>query len=59
MTGGGMMLVKEFDECCGTCKYATRNRELLYTCDNADSDYYTDFTEYDWYCDCYEPKEMI
>lgn len=51
-----MIPVEEFDERCSTCKYVRRDREYLYICNNADSDYYTDFTEEDWCCDCYEPR---
>ena len=44
-------------ECCGKCKYASIDRELLFTCDNENSDYYTDYTEYDYGCDYFEPNE--
>ena len=32
-------------ECCGKCKYASADRELLFTCNNENSDYYTDYTD--------------
>lgn len=44
-------------ECCAKCRYASVDRELLFTCNNENSDYYTDYTEYDYDCDCFEPKE--
>lgn len=44
-------------ECCGKCRYASIDHELLFTCNNEDSDYYTDYTEYDYGCDYFEPKE--
>lgn len=29
----------------------------FFTCNNEDSEYYTDYTEYDYGCDYFEPKE--
>ncbi len=44
-------------ECCGKCSYVSVDRELLFTCDNENSDCYTDYTEYDYGWDYFEPKE--
>lgn len=44
-------------ECCGKCKYSGIDREFLFICDNENSEYYTDYMEYDYGCDYFEPKE--
>ena len=53
----GVTKMYDEKECCGKCRYASVDHELLFTCNNEDSEYYTDYTEYDYGCDYFEPKE--
>lgn len=43
--------------CCGTCEYGYVDKELLdYICVNSDSEFVTDYVDYDFYCDVYVKK---
>lgn len=44
-------------ECCAKCIHASLDHALLFTCNNEESDCYTDYTECDYGCDYFEPKE--
>ena len=44
-------------QCCGNCKW--HQQEDIsdgWVCVNADSDYCTDYTDYDWLCDEWEER---
>lgn len=43
-------------KCCGTCRYGSYDKMQGYVCVNGDSEYCTDFTEYDHVCDDWEGK---
>lgn len=49
-------------EICGECKHHKSDKQdgdfayIGWYCDNEDSDYYTDYTEYDDSCDCFEKR---
>ena len=46
------------ERCCGTCRWHDRDEEYSdeFTCDNEDSEYYADYTDYGDICDCYEER---
>lgn len=45
-------------ECCGTCKWHFHEKiNEGWVCTNADSDYVTDWTDYDFCCDEYEKRD--
>lgn len=42
---------------CGECKWHIRyEHDKYWSCDNIDSDYYTDYTEYTDTCECFEQR---
>ena len=44
-------------QCCGTCKYHVHESiDDGWVCVNSDSEYCTDWTDYDHYCDEYEER---
>ncbi len=44
-------------DCCGTCKYHKfEDIDNGFVCVNSDSEYVTDWTEYDFYCDEYKRR---
>ena len=48
----------EDKECCGTCKWHLKpHYEDDYICCNGDSDYCSDWTDYNHCCDEYEERE--
>lgn len=44
------------DECCGTCKHHNCNIHDDWFCTNPDSDFYTDYTDYEDKCEDYEER---
>lgn len=49
--------MKNGKSCCGKCRYAWRESELDFVCKNEESDYYSDFIEFDHCCECFAGKE--
>ena len=48
---------KKMDECCGTCKYHVwENYSMGWVCCCADSEYLSDWTEYEDKCDEWEER---
>lgn len=42
---------------CGECKWHIRyEHDKYWSCDNIDSDYFTDYTEYTDTCECFEQR---
>ena len=47
------------DKCCGTCKYHTHeNISDGWVCCNGDSEYVTDWTDYEHCCEEWEGREQ-
>lgn len=44
-------------QCCGTCKYGNYDPMKDCVCVNIDSEYFTDFVEYDHTCEDWEEKD--
>ena len=44
------------NSCCGTCKYGSYDKTNGYVCVNDESDYVTDFVEFNHVCDEWEGK---
>lgn len=44
------------DECCGTCKYRIVECYPDFSCNNQDSEYYTDITDYKHTCQDWEER---
>ena len=44
------------NDCCGTCKYGSYDKTNGYVCVNDESDYVTDFVEFNHVCDEWEGK---
>lgn len=46
------------NQCCGTCKYhEPESIDVGWVCVNPESEYYTDWTEYNDCCEEYEERE--
>lgn len=46
------------DEVCGNCIYCKKDWQLDdYTCENEHSDFYLCYTDYNDYCENFEPKK--
>lgn len=45
------------ERCCGNCKYGHYDEMQGYVCVNSDSEYVTDFVEYEHWCEEFEEKE--
>lgn len=44
-------------ECCGNCKYNTREKKDTFSCGNEDGEHYGDYTDYLDYCELWEGKD--
>lgn len=44
-------------QCCGTCEYGSYDPMQGYVCVNSNSEYCTDFVEYDHTCEDWEEKD--
>lgn len=46
------------DNCCGNCKWHKPDKQVDdFVCDNCSSDYYTDYTPYEFECEEWEERE--
>lgn len=46
------------NRCCGTCEYHRPDESgEEWICANPDSEYVSDWTDYEWYCEDYEEGE--
>lgn len=48
--------MKGNEECCGTCRWHRKDIEGDWVCMNDESDYFTDWTEYDYHCEEWESR---
>ena len=46
------------NSCCGTCEYSIYDKVDGYVCSNDESDYVTDFVEFNHVCDEWEGKRQ-
>lgn len=44
------------NECCGNCRFHQKDRDGEWICTNSDSDYDTDYTDYQFVCEEFEEK---
>ena len=49
-------MMREEPRCCGTCRYH-EYEDVDYVCTNEESDYYSDWTDYDVTCADWEGKD--
>ena len=47
----------EHNECCGNCKFNTREKKDTFSCANEDGEHYGDYTDYLDYCELWEGKD--
>lgn len=48
---------KSEEQCCGTCKWHQYASDDGWVCTNDESEYFTDFTDYDHTCPDWEERE--